>query len=66
MTLLDPTGHPTRRNGPPPNVVDELSYCDDEVKAIFHGKVWPIGLPTQVQLIFTIRKLIDTITAARR
>jgi hypothetical protein len=36
---------------------DTLSICDDEIKAIFEGKSYDVGLPIQAQLAKEIRLL---------
>jgi hypothetical protein len=63
QALLDPTGLPTRIATP--NFPNELDYCDDEVKAIFKGKSYQLGMPTQVQLVVSIRKLTAALAEKR-
>jgi hypothetical protein len=44
-----------------PALPDTLSICDDEIKAIFVGKSYDVGLPIQAQLVKEIRLLRETI-----
>ena len=36
---------------------NELSYCDDDIKAIFKGTNYTVGLPSVAQLIKELRLL---------
>lgn len=49
-----------------PELPDTLSICDDEIKAIFQGKSYDVGLPIQAQLIKELRLLRESIVQLQR
>jgi len=44
----------------PCDTPDELQFCDEDIRAAFRGRIHPIGVPTQVQLIREVRLLRET------
>lgn len=47
------------------NHPNELSYCDDDIKAIFEGTNYIVGLPSVAQLIKELRLLRIAVEAVK-